>query len=169
MTGGDEHRDASFPAVIPNVVRNLQFGKRREAVQSSRRFLVAALLGMTKKGALLGMTKKGLLGMTGEGARNVPFPAVIPNAVRNLQFGKRREAVQSSRRFLVAALLGMTKKGALLGMTGGDDHRDAPFPVVIPNVVRNLQLGKRREAVQSSRRFLVAALLGMTKKGHSSE
>jgi hypothetical protein len=101
--------------------------------------------------------------------------------VRNLQLGKRREAVQSSRRFLVAALLGMTKKGAsrndkkgasrndkkraLLGMTGGDEHRDAPFPVVIPNVVRNLQLGKRREAVQNSRRFLVAALLGMTKKG----
>jgi hypothetical protein len=62
------------------------------------------------------MTKKGLLGMTGEGARNVPFPVVIPNVVRNLQLGKRREAVQSSRRFLVAALLGMTKKG-LLGMT----------------------------------------------------
>jgi hypothetical protein len=41
-------------------------GKRREAVQSSRRFLVAALLGMTKKG-LLGMTKKGLLGMTKKG------------------------------------------------------------------------------------------------------
>jgi hypothetical protein len=52
------NRNAPFPAVIPNVVRNLQLGKRREAVQSSRRFLVAALLGMTKKG-LLGMTKKG--------------------------------------------------------------------------------------------------------------
>jgi hypothetical protein len=32
------------------------------------------------------MTKKGLLGMTKKGAsRDAPFPAVIPNVVRNLQ------------------------------------------------------------------------------------
>jgi hypothetical protein len=42
--------------------------------------------------------------------RNAPFPAVIPTDVRNPQLGIRREAVQNSRRFLVAALLGMTRR-----------------------------------------------------------
>jgi hypothetical protein len=37
--------------------------------------------------------------------------------VRNPQLGIRRETVQNSRRFLVAALLGMTMARKLLGMT----------------------------------------------------
>jgi len=37
--------------------------------------------------------------------------------VRNPQSGIRRETVQNSRRFLVAALLGMTMGRKLLGMT----------------------------------------------------
>jgi hypothetical protein len=74
---------------------------------------------MTLGRKLLAMTRR-------SGPRNVPIPAVIPNAllpchsepltpvsfrtnVRNPQLGIRREAVQNSRRFLVAALLGMTR------------------------------------------------------------
>jgi hypothetical protein len=163
-------------------------GIGREKVKNSRRFLVAALLGMTRR----------------NDPRNVPFPAVIanpllpchpepptrvsfrtpysrviPNVVRNPQLGIGREKVKNSRRFLVAALLGMTRR---------NDPRNAPFPAVIanpllachpepptpvsfrtpysrviPNVVRNPQLGIGREKVKKSRRFLVAALLGMTR------
>jgi hypothetical protein len=120
-----------------------------------------------------------------------PFSRVIPNVVRNLQLGIRRETVQNSRRFLVATLLGMTAGGLeMTGWTPRNDRMEscserrfsrchserlppvsfrAPFPChseplsrVIPNVVRNLQLGIRRETVQNSRRFLVVALLGMT-------
>jgi hypothetical protein len=94
--------------------------------------------------------------------------------VRNLQLGIRREVVTSFRRFLVAALLGMTIRGAprndkkaLVGMTTRGAPRNAPFPAVIPNVVRNLQLGIQREVVTSFKRFLVAALLGMTKRRSS--
>jgi hypothetical protein len=36
-----------------------------------------------------------------------PYSRVIPNAVRTLQLGIRRKAMQNSRRFLVATLLGM--------------------------------------------------------------
>jgi hypothetical protein len=133
--------------------RNPQLGIRREKVQNSRRFLVAALLGMTRNCKLLATTGRSDL-------RNVPFPAVIPNVVRNPQLGIRRETVQNSRRFLVAALLGMTRNCKLFGMarncklfgmarncklfgmargrkllatTGRSDLRNVPFPAVIPN------------------------------------
>jgi hypothetical protein len=91
----------SYSRVIPNVVRNPQLGIRRETVQNSRRFLVAALLGMTRNCKLLGMTRdckllgmtmglnlfgmargRKLLATTGRSdLRNVPFPAVIPNVL----------------------------------------------------------------------------------------
>jgi hypothetical protein len=121
-------------------------GIRRETVQNSRRFLVAALLGMTRGRKLLGMTRaRKLLGMararkllarTGRSKpRNVPFPPVIPNALTPLSF-----------------------RTPILPC-----HSERPSSRVIPNVVRNPQLGIQRETVQNSRRFLVAALLGMTR------
>jgi hypothetical protein len=67
-------------------------------------------------------------------------------------------------------LLGMTMGLKLFGMTRGRKLLGTSlFPLsfrtsysrVIPNAVRNPQLGIRREKVQNSRRFLVVALLGM--------
>jgi metal-sulfur cluster biosynthetic enzyme len=110
--------ECPFSRVIPNEVRNLQLGIRREVVTNFKRSLVAALLGMTKKCS-----------------SECPFSRVIPNEVRNLQLGIRREVVTSFKRSLVAALLGMTSRGA---------PRNAPFPAFIPNPasggVRNPQL-----------------------------
>jgi hypothetical protein len=64
----------------------------------------------------------------------------------------QRETVQNSRRFLVAALLGMPL-----------------FPLSFRTYVRNLQLGIRREVVTKAKRSLVASAPRNDRKGCSSE
>jgi hypothetical protein len=59
MTKKGDPQNDPFPAVIPNVVRNLQLRIRRETVQNSMRFLVAIAPRNDKKGVTIGMTKKG--------------------------------------------------------------------------------------------------------------
>ena len=56
----------AFPAVIPNAGRNLQLEKRRDGVINSKRFLVAALLAMTGRGALRNDREEALPAMTNE-------------------------------------------------------------------------------------------------------
>ncbi len=45
-------------------------------------------------------------------------------------------------------------------------HPEPLLPFVIPSAERDLQLGIWRETVTNSKRLLVVALLGMTKKVH---
>jgi hypothetical protein len=134
-----------FSRVIPNVVRNLQLGIRRETVQNSRRFLVATLLGMTAGG----------LGMTGWTPRNDRMESC----------SERRFSRCHSERLPPVSF--RTPLSRVLPNAPLPCHSGAPFPChseplsrVIPNVVRNLQSGIRREMAADSKRFLSVARPG---------
>jgi hypothetical protein len=134
-----------FSRVLPNVVRNLQLGIRRETVQNSRRFLVATLLGMTA----------GELGMTGWTPRNDRMESC----------SERRFSRCHSERLPPVSF--RTPLSRVLPNAPLPCHSGAPFPChseplsrVIPNVVRNLQSGIRREMAADSKRFLSVARPG---------
>jgi hypothetical protein len=141
------HSERPSSRVIPNVVRNLQSGIRRETVQNSRRFLVATLLGMT-----------GGAPRNDRGGRSErPFSRCHSE--------RSEESAVGNTAGDGAKLEEIPRRCAPRNDRGRRSER--PSSRVIPNVVRNLQSGIRRETVQNSRRFLVAALLGMTEGGSS--